>query len=71
VYRTRSRYIPYEKVTTLTTFLGLIQKSRNFPTSLAMYMAIKEGMFSGFRLNMSHENSRLSPDRPDLRLKLQ
>jgi hypothetical protein len=33
-------YIPSEKVTTLTTFLGLIEERRDFTATLAMYMAI-------------------------------
>ena len=42
-------YIPYEKVTTLTTFLGLIEEWRDFTAKLTMYMAITGGMLSGFR----------------------
>lgn len=40
--------MPYEKLTTMTTFPGLAQERHNIPTEMAMYMAMTEGMFLGF-----------------------
>jgi hypothetical protein len=47
--RARFPYIPYEKVTTVTTFPGLHQESRIFPIELAMYMAITGGRAAASR----------------------
>jgi hypothetical protein len=38
--RTRSPYLPYEKVTTGDYFPALAQQRRNIPTEMAMYMAM-------------------------------